>query len=89
MKRGRGRGKRDGGEVLFADQVGVRSDQVAGRTWDEKGRTPVVRRSGGRFSVNTMSATSTKGVNGNRTSSVATAAAHTSATSWTSGPTSA
>lgn len=53
--------KRDGGEILFADQVGNRSDQVTGRTWGEKGRTPVVRRSGNRFSVNAMSAISTKG----------------------------
>ncbi len=53
--------KEDGGEILFADQVGIRSDQVTGRTWDEKGRTPVVRRSGNRFSVNAMSAISTKG----------------------------
>nr|WP_226599921.1 IS630 family transposase [Streptomyces violascens] len=52
--------KGDGGEILFADQVGIRSDQVTGRTWGEKGRTPVVRRSGNRFPVNAMSAVSTK-----------------------------
>ncbi|WP_446446979.1 IS630 family transposase [Streptomyces bacillaris] len=46
---------------MLADQVGVRSDQVTGRTWGEKGKTPVVRRSGNRFSVNAMSAISTKG----------------------------
>jgi hypothetical protein len=39
--------RKDGGEVLFADQVGIRSDQVTGRTWGERGRTPGVRRSGG------------------------------------------
>ncbi|MEU6405127.1 IS630 family transposase [Streptomyces sp. NPDC046985] len=49
------------GEVLFADQVGVRSDRVTGRTWGAKGTTPVVRRTGNRFSVNAMSAISTKG----------------------------
>ncbi|MCI4040018.1 IS630 family transposase [Streptomyces sp. TRM75563] len=53
--------KADGGDILFADQVGIRSDQVTGRAWGEKGRTPVVRRSGNRFSVNAMSAISTKG----------------------------
>ncbi|MGW1156560.1 IS630 family transposase [Streptomyces rubiginosohelvolus] len=54
--------KRDGGEILFADQVGIRFAQVTGgRTWGEKGRTPVVRRSGNRFSANAMSAISTKG----------------------------
>jgi hypothetical protein len=47
--------------VLFADQVGIRSDQVTGRTWGAKGCTPVVRRSGNRFSVNAMSAISTRG----------------------------
>ncbi|MFB7225158.1 IS630 family transposase [Streptomyces sp. NPDC056227] len=57
----RAKAKRDGGEILFADQVGIRSDQVTGRTWGEKGRTPVVRRSGNRFSVNAMSAISTRG----------------------------
>nr|WP_079148412.1 IS630 family transposase [Streptomyces agglomeratus] len=57
----RAKAKGEGGEVLFADQVGIRSDQVTGRTWGEKGRTPVVRRSGNRFSVNAMSAISTKG----------------------------
>ncbi|WP_240965618.1 IS630 family transposase [Streptomyces zingiberis] len=36
-------------------------DQVTGRTWGEKGKTPVVRRSGNRFSVDAMSAISTKG----------------------------
>ncbi|MGW9454302.1 IS630 family transposase, partial [Streptomyces sp. NPDC055632] len=53
--------KADGGEILFADQVGIRSDQVTGRTWGEQGKTPVVRRSGNRFSVNAMSAISTRG----------------------------
>jgi transposase len=57
----RAKAKRDGGEILFADQVGVRSDRVTGRTWGEKGRTPTVRRTGNRFSVNAMSAISTRG----------------------------
>lgn len=53
--------KTDGGEILFADQVGIRSEQAPGRTWSEKGKTPIMRRSGNRFSVNAMSAISTKG----------------------------
>lgn len=57
----RTKAKAEGGEILFADQVGIRSDQVTGRTLGEKGRTPVVRRTGNRFSVNAMSAISTKG----------------------------
>ncbi|MEG3626604.1 IS630 family transposase [Streptomyces poriticola] len=47
--------------MLFADQVGIRSDQVTGRAWGAKGVTPVVRRTGNRFSVNVMSAISTRG----------------------------
>lgn len=57
----RAKAKAEGGEVIFAGQVGIRSDQVTGRTWGAKGRTPIVRRSGNRFSVNAMSAISTKG----------------------------
>ncbi|MET4661688.1 transposase [Streptomyces sp. PvP037] len=52
--------KAENGEVLFADQVGIRSDQVTGRTWGEKGRAPIVCRTGNRFSVNAMSAISAK-----------------------------
>ncbi|MEW1914304.1 IS630 family transposase, partial [Kitasatospora sp. NPDC085895] len=51
----RAKAKAEGAEVLFADQIGIRSDQVTGRTWGEKGRTPIVRRTGNRFSVNAMS----------------------------------
>ncbi|MFC8586494.1 IS630 family transposase [Streptomyces sp. NPDC057217] len=50
----------EGAEVLFGDQVGIRSDQVTGRTRGAKGATPVVRRTGNRFSVNAMSAISTR-----------------------------
>ncbi|MFJ8051405.1 IS630 family transposase [Streptomyces luteogriseus] len=57
----RAKAKAEGGEVLFADQVGIRSDQVTGRTWGAKGCTPIVRRSGNRFSVNAMPAISPKG----------------------------
>ncbi|CAL9668445.1 hypothetical protein SUDANB15_07322 [Streptomyces sp. enrichment culture] len=50
----RAKAGKDGDEVLFADQV-------TGRTWGKRGRTAVVRRSGNRFSVNTMSEISAKG----------------------------
>ncbi|MDN3029578.1 transposase [Streptomyces sp. S.PB5] len=53
--------KAENGEVISADQVGVRSGQVTGRTWGEQGKTPVVRRTGNRFSVNAMSAFSILG----------------------------
>ncbi|MGW6392899.1 IS630 family transposase [Streptomyces sp. NPDC055103] len=48
------------GELIFK-LYGVRSDQVTGRTWGAKGTTPIVRRTGNRFSVNAMSAISTRG----------------------------
>ncbi|MFC5954259.1 IS630 family transposase [Streptomyces pratens] len=57
----RAQAKAERGEVLFADQVGIRSDQVTGRTWGARGSTPVVRRTGNRFLVKAMSAISTKG----------------------------
>ncbi|GAA2418855.1 hypothetical protein GCM10010420_56740 [Streptomyces glaucosporus] len=57
----RAKARADDGEILFADQVGVRSDQVGGRACGEKGRTPVVRRTGNQFSVNAMSAISIRG----------------------------
>ena len=45
---------------MFADQVGVRSDHLAGRTWGLKGHTPTTR-AGNRFGVNAMSAISPTG----------------------------
>ncbi|MEW5629014.1 IS630 family transposase [Streptomyces hydrogenans] len=57
----RARAKAENAEVLFADQVGIRSDQVTGRTWGAKGQTLVVHRTGNRFSANAMSAISTRG----------------------------
>ncbi|MGW0206360.1 hypothetical protein ACWDZ8_11265 [Streptomyces sp. NPDC003233] len=41
--------------------VGIRTDQVTGRTWGEKGRTPIGRRIDNRFSANATSAINTKG----------------------------
>ncbi|MEV6955512.1 winged helix-turn-helix domain-containing protein [Streptomyces sp. NPDC051183] len=52
----RARAKVENGEALFADQVGILSDQVTGRTCGATGTTPIVRRTGTRFSVNAMSA---------------------------------
>lgn len=42
----RARAKAENAEVLFGDQVGIRSDQVTGRTWGAKGSIPIVRRTG-------------------------------------------
>ncbi|MGH9778358.1 MAG: IS630 family transposase [Candidatus Acidiferrales bacterium] len=53
--------KREGAEILFADESGVRSDFHAGTTWAPIGQTPVVRQTGQRFSLNMISAVSPKG----------------------------
>ncbi|MEV7217977.1 transposase [Kitasatospora cineracea] len=57
----RAKAQKEGAEALFADQTGVRSDQVSGRTWAPRGQTPTMRRTGNRFSANTMSAISPRG----------------------------
>ncbi|MCX4096668.1 IS630 family transposase [Nocardia sp. alder85J] len=57
----RERARSEGAVILFGDQVGVRSDQLSGHTWGRKGQTPVVKRTGNRFSLNAMSTISTRG----------------------------
>jgi DDE superfamily endonuclease len=54
--------KRDGGVVLWLDEMGVRADQAAGRSWAPVGQTPVVKRTGKRFGVNLISAISNQGL---------------------------
>lgn len=48
-------------EILWGDEMGLRSDHQSGTTWGEKGKTPIVRRSGKRFSCNMLSAISNRG----------------------------
>ena len=50
-----------GAEIYFGDEAGVRSDCHAGTTWGVKGKTPVVRGTGQRNSVNMISAVSARG----------------------------
>jgi transposase len=54
--------KRDRGVVLWLDEMGVRSDDAAGRSWAPVGHTPVVKRTGKRFGVNLISAISNEGL---------------------------
>jgi transposase len=54
--------KRDGGVVVWLDEMGVRSDRAAGRSWAPVGQTPVVKRTGKRFGVNLISAISNQGL---------------------------
>ena len=57
----RAQAKREGAEVFFADESGIRSDFHAGTTWAPIGQTPVVKQTGQRFSLNMISAVSPKG----------------------------
>ncbi len=50
-----------GATIYFADEAGVRSDFHAGTTWAPVGKTPVVRTTGTRDSINLISAVSAKG----------------------------
>ena len=58
----RAQAKREGGVVLWLDEMGVRSDVAAGRSWAPVGQTPVVKRTGKRFRVNMISAISNGGL---------------------------
>lgn len=53
--------RRQGAEIYFGDEAGVRSDFHAGTTWAVRGRTPVVSATGARFGVNLISAVSRRG----------------------------
>jgi transposase len=57
----RGQARREGGVVLWLDEMGVRSDAAAGRSWAPVGQTPVIKRTGKRFGVNMLSAISNAG----------------------------
>jgi transposase len=51
----------EGATIYFEDEAGIRSDYHAGTTWAPVGKTPVVRNTGARFSVNMLSAVSAQG----------------------------
>ena len=55
------RAKREGARVLWADEMGLRSDQAAGRSYAPRGRTPVVGKTGRRFGCNVIQALSNRG----------------------------
>src|SRR5437899_4497500 len=57
----RARAKQAGAKIFFLDEAGVRSDQVLGRTWGLRGRTPEVPTSGKRQSVSAISAVNARG----------------------------
>jgi transposase len=53
--------KKVGATIYFVDEAGVRSDYHAGTTWAPVGKTPVVKTTAARFSVNMISAVTAKG----------------------------
>jgi transposase len=53
--------KRKKADIYFCDEASVRSDYHSGTTWALKGKTPVIKTTGARFSVNMVSAISPKG----------------------------
>src|SRR5918995_30788 len=58
----RARARREGGVVLWLDEMGIRSDATAGRSWAPVGQTPVIKGTGKRFRVNMISAVSNAGM---------------------------
>ena len=57
----RRRAKREGAQIFFADEAGVRSDYHSGTTWGKRGQTPIVSSTGARFGANLISAVSAQG----------------------------
>lgn len=53
--------KKQGAEIFWLDEASIRSDDPLQRTWGERGKTPVVKTSGQRQSINAISALSNAG----------------------------
>lgn len=47
--------------IYFGDETGMRSDHQAGKSYAPKGKTPIIKTTGQRFSINMISAISNKG----------------------------
>lgn len=57
----RQRAKREKAEIYWEDETGLRSDHQVGRSYAPRGKTPVIRGTGQRFSCNIVSAISNRG----------------------------
>lgn len=57
----RDRAQVEGARIFWEDEMGIRSDPAAGRSFSPKGKTPVVVRTGKRFGCNMISAISNRG----------------------------
>jgi hypothetical protein len=55
------RARREKALILWADELGLRSDHSAGRSWAPRGKTPIVKGTGQRFGANVISTLSNKG----------------------------
>jgi transposase len=55
------RAHREKALILWADEMGLRSDHAAGRSWSPVGKTPVIEGTGQRLGANVISAISNKG----------------------------
>jgi transposase len=53
--------KAEGANIYFWDESGFRADAVHGKTWGERGKTPLVNRPGQRQSISAASAVNAKG----------------------------
>lgn len=53
--------KEEKATIYFGDEAGLRSDYHSGTTWSIRGKTPEVRGTGKRFSLNMISAISSRG----------------------------
>lgn len=53
--------RKQGAEILWEDESGLRSDHTAGRTWAPAGQTPVTKGTGKRFKANMIAAISNTG----------------------------
>lgn len=55
------RAKREKAEIYWGDEMGLRSDHAAGRSFSPRGETPVIPGTGQRFSCNMISVITNKG----------------------------
>jgi len=57
----RAQAKRERAELFWGDEMGVRSDHAAGRSYGRRGQTPVIPGTGQRFGCNMISALTNRG----------------------------
>lgn len=57
----RAQAKLDGAEIYWGDEMGLRSDHAAGRSFSKRGKTPVVTGTGKRFGCSMISAITNRG----------------------------